>query len=274
MKYDLLIPFKKQLLCDGSIAPNTAKTYYSAVEKIFRDQQFGSFQDIDPKFIENVLPGMFKTKNEFSAAKNGLLRLHKMYPDLIIPDENFFSDASSRKRNFSKRPKKTIDLDRVKRCVNQMSDKKLKLAYRLAMVSGLRVSEISALNASDLLFNDGVIQVSVKHGKGGSNGLVTCLDDQYLYRELLRYIESLIEGNERLFYSDSHMRREAGRLNLECHDFRRIFAITLRNQLKAEGKDLKETDKTVQEQLRHKRFSTTKRYLYNRKLIIKSGRKK
>lgn len=266
MKYDLLDPFHTYLR--ERLPPNTASTYYAAIVKLFRDQQFHSLKEITPDFLEKVLTERFKTKNEFSAAKNSLLRLQELYPEIRIPHEEFFCAASSGKRNRSKRPKKNIYLDPVQRTVNQIKDKKLKYAYRLAMVSGLRVSELSALNASDLHFDQDSIQVSVKHGKGGSNGLVTCLPDPYLHRELQDYIGTLDNDGGTLFYPADYMRHEAHRLHLECHDFRRIFAIRLRSRLKDEGKSIEEINITVQEQLRHKRFSTTKRYLYNRKLYI------
>ncbi|MDE6687560.1 MAG: hypothetical protein K2K17_09610, partial [Lachnospiraceae bacterium] len=57
-------------------------------------------------------------------------------------------------------------------------------------------------------------------------------------------------------------------LGIECHDLRRICAITLRNELKKEM-PVEEANAQVKEQLRHARFSTTKRYLFNRKLRVK-----
>ena len=159
-------------------------------------------------------------------------------------------------------------LDTVQRTVNQIRDPRLRYAYRLAMISGLRVSELAALEASDLEFKDSSIFVNVKHGKGGKNGLIECLNDSYLYQRLQEYTNDHPEGN--LFYSESHMRNKAKKLHLECHDFRRIFAIQLKNKLKQEGElPPEKINAAVQEALRHQRFSTTKRYLYNRKLYIK-----
>jgi len=267
MKYDLLIPFKEQL--ENDLPANTAKTYYAAIVKLFRNQQFNSFQELEADFFEKAIPTLFKSKNEFSAAKNSLLRLKKLYPDVKVPDEGFFQEVSATKRNRRRKPTKIIDLDRVKRTVNQISNPKLKYAYRLAMISGLRVAELSRLEAPDFEFVDGNIIVNVKHGKGGSNGQIMCINDPYLYEKLQDYINNHEGDSNPLFYSESHMRNEANRLNLECHDFRRIFAQTLRNQLKNEGKENSEINRTVKSQLRHKRFSTTKRYLYNRKLVIK-----
>lgn len=266
MKYDLRLPFRDYL--DSTCNKNTARTYYAAVVKLFRDQQFNDIAQIDPDFIEQALPERFKTRNEFSAAKNGLKRLKEYYPQLQLPKEEYFHSVSIKKRNRSKRPKKNIYLDTVQRKVNQIRNPKLKYAYRLAMISGLRVSELSVLEAPDIHFHDGSISVDVKHGKGGSNGTIDCLPDAYLYQHLQKYIEQCQEDH--LFYSEAHMRKEALSLDLECHDFRRIFAIQLKNKLKQEGElPPEKINAAVQEALRHQRFSTTKRYLYNRKLYIK-----
>jgi len=272
MKYDLLEPYKDYL--NTIYGKNTARKYYSAVVKLFRDQQFNDITDIDPDFIKAELPERFETRNEFSAAKNGLIHLKDLYPNLRLPNEEYFHSISIKKRNRSKKPKKYLYLDPIQRTVNQISNPKLKYAYRLALISGLRVSELSALQASDLHFDDPngkIIHVDVKHGKGGSNGRVECLPDVYLYEHLQKYAAEHPEGN--LFYSEAHMRKEADRLNLECHDFRRIFSQQLRNKLKTETDlDQQEINAAVQERMRHKRFSTTKRYLFNRKLCIKQER--
>jgi integrase len=263
LKYDVLDPFKKYLY--QNLSKNTARKYYSSAVKLFENFQFNSITEINKKAIEEEI-AKFKTKNEFSAAKNSMLKMKKFYPDLDIPEEEIFKEISRKKRNWSKKPKKNIYLDETKRKINQMKNVKLKLAFRLALVSGLRVSELSFLEARDIAFEDEIITVNVRHGKGGSNGYVKCLPDPYLYKKLKEYTDAK-EPGERLFYSEAYMREKADRLELECHDFRRICAITYRNQLKKEM-PISEADIKVQEQLRHKRFSTTKRYLYNRKLIV------
>ncbi len=61
------------------------------------------------------------------------------------------------------------------------------------------------------------------------------------------------------------MREKADELGIECHDLRRIFAQTTREELKKEM-PVAAANEIVQQRLRHARFSTTKRYLFNRKL--------
>ena len=95
----------------------------------------------------------------------------------------------------------------------------------------------------------------------------TCRQDPYLYDRLQDYVSRVqATQGEKLFYSEATMRKEAGRLGMECHDLRRIYAILSRRELKA-VMPAAQADREVQlAGMRHVRFSTTKRYLYNRKL--------
>jgi hypothetical protein len=87
-----------------------------------------------------------------------------------------------------------------------------------------------------------------------------------LYDRLQDYVSRVqATQGEKLFYSEATMRKEAGRLGMECHDLRRIYAILSRRELKA-VMPAAQADREVQRSMRHVRFSTTKRYLYNRKL--------
>lgn len=268
MKYDILNPFKAYLY--QNLTKNTARKYYSSVVKLFENKQFNNITDIDENFIEQEIM-KFKTKNEFSAARNAIKRMKIFYPDLDVPDENFFNTISKKKRNWNKKPKKVIYLDPTKRKINQIKNRKLRLAYRLALVSALRVSEVAALTAGDITFDDNEkIIVNVQHGKGGSNGIVECLPDHYLYINLKQYVMNMAP-EDKLFYSEVYMREKADELGMECHDFRRICAITYRNELKKEM-PVTEANTKVQAMLRHKRFSTTKRYLFNRKLIFRQNK--
>lgn len=261
MKYDILLEFKKYL--QDNLTPNTARTYYAAVNKLFRNIQFDSLAQIDRDWIMQSCREMFRTRNEFSAAKNGIKWLHKFDPAFQIPAEKEFREVSKKKRNRSKKPPKTIYLKPTQRKINQISNEKLKLAYRLAMVSGLRVSELADLEAEDIRFEGEKIYVNVKKGKGGHGGVIECRKDPYLSSRLPPFTEKNREG--KIFYSESYMRQKADELGIECHDLRRIYAITTRNDLKKEM-PVDEANRIVQDRLRHVRFSTTKRYLFNRKL--------
>lgn len=261
MKFDLLEPFHKYL--QEELKPNTAKTYYAAVVKLFKDIQFNSLKEINKEWLLEESKKKFRTRNEYSAVKNGLKYLRKIYPELKLPTEEEFHNVSVKKRNYSKRPPKIIYLKPTQRKINQIRNERLRFAYRLALVSGLRVSELADLEASDLTFKDNKIFVRVQKGKGGHGGIVECNPDPYLSNKLPEFVKGYPEG--KIFYSESYMIENAEKLGIECHDLRRIFAIQTRQELKKEM-PVEKANEIVQQRLRHSRFSTTKRYLFNRKL--------
>lgn len=264
MKYDVLHAYREYLKGHSARA-NTAKTYYAAMEKLFREKQFDSPAELEREWLLRTMAEKFKTKNEFSAAKNALIRMKEFDLSLDLPTEEQFKEISGKKRNFGKRPKKTIYLRPTLRKINGIPDERLRYAYRLAAVSGLRVFELAALEARDITVADGKILVNVRDGKGGESGVVECREDGYLTERLPEFLKAHPEG--KLFYTADYMRHYAEGLDIECHDLRRIFAITLRDELKREI-PVEEADKIVQERMRHAKFSTTKRYLFNRKLKL------
>lgn len=268
LKYDVLEQYREFL--QKQLTPNTAKTYYAAMVKLFRGYSFNQPQEIYRAYLEKELPKRFATRNELSAAKNALKRMQEYYPEITIPNEAFFQEISKKKRNFSKKPRKVIYLHPTQRKINQMQNQKLKYAYRLAIISGLRVSELADLEASDIALSEGKIMVTVKNGKGGHGGTIRCRQDPYLYEQMKTYLQEHPSG--KLFYKEKTMEQKAGRLGFECHDLRRIYAIESKRELKKEM-TASEADQIVQQNLRHNRFSTTKRYLYNRKLRLEYEQK-
>lgn len=276
VKYELLEPFREYLYSKKS--SNTARTYYAAVVKLFKGVNVSRIEALPLEYFERELPLRFKTRNEFSAAKNGLKLLAEVYPKLQIPEESFFKENSLKKRNYSKKPGKVIYLQPTMRKINQMTDLRFKYAYRLAVISGLRVSELADLEAGDISFEEDRIVVTVRNGKGGHGGCINCRADPYLYEKLQQFIEEhtkqdLGQASQKLFYGEAALRREAWRLGFECHDLRRIYAIESRKELRTKL-PVPEADRQVQENMRHARFSTTKRYLYNRKLKVNQDRSK
>ena len=268
MKYDILNPFKDYL--ESIYCKNTAMKYYSSVKNALNDLDFNNLDEIPEEYIIRKLQSI-RTKNKFSALKNGLKNLHEFDSRLQLPDEKMMSDMARHKRNWVKSKNKRVDVDTIKRKVNVCNDPKLKYAFRLAMVSGLRVAELADLEADDLKFNDSdqTIWVNVKNGKGGKGRVSNCLEDNYLYQHLQEYVKNVPSG-EKLFYSESTMRRYAWKHGMEMHDFRRIFANLLKRKLESEGLGKEKIKEEVQNRLGHARFSNTKRYLYGRKIIIKN----
>lgn len=266
MKFNILSAYRQHLKSTIKNR-NTADRYYFAVVKLLDSYQFGSLSEISCEALESELMKC-RGKNDFSAAKNGLLHLHSFDNRLNIPSDLFFKEQSQQKRNRSKRPAKTLYLDTITRKVNATKDDKLKLAYRLMLVSGLRVGETAQLTKADIAIDGEQITVNVRHGKGGSNGQVVCMQDAYLAARLQDFLQDK-EDEKKLFYAQSTLRQKANDLELECHDFRRIAAINYRREQLQQGAAYPEANEQTKDFLRHARFSTTKRYLFNRKLKIK-----
>ena len=263
MKYEILGSFRDYL--HTTMNHNTARKYYSSVKKVFKDVAFQSLDEIDTEYIEQKMKEL-PSKNEFSAAKRGLLKLQEYDPALQLPKKQFFEEQAKKKRNFIKSRGRKIYKDTVMRKINQISDANLRLAYRLEMVSGLRISELADLYPGDIEIADNTLLVTVRNGKGGKSGIVTCLDDGYV-KERLEALIQRTEANTPLFYSTGHMMNEASRLGFECHDLRRIFSQDMEQEQINQGKTRGQAGEEVREALRHSRLRTTNLYLRGRQVI-------
>ena len=273
MKYDVLHAYREHLhgVFDNQ---KTADRYYFALDKLFKRVYFDKAGEISRETIETLLTAT-EPKQEFIKAKNALKHFKAFDSTVNLPTAEFFKELSAVKHNHQLRPVKIINHDNICRKVNALRNVKLKLAYRLMMNSGLRVSECAALQKRDILISgDGVVKIDVKHGKGGSNDVVTVMPDKWLTEKLTEYLKPL-DSEEKPFYAAQTMKNKAGKLGLECHDLRRIAAITFRQSRRDDGEALYEANGQTRDFLRHTRFSVTKRYLMNRKLkfIKKSHRK-
>lgn len=253
---------------------NTADRYYYAVCRVFRENAIEDFSQVEPSLVLDALEDA-RGRNRASALKLGLSWLKKFHNALDLPKPEEVQDILSGKRDRSVLPAKTIFYEEVESKVMRLRNTKLKLAFLLMVVSGLRVSEVAALTREDITVTAEGITVNVLHGKGDKAGHVDCLRSAYLERHLPKYLLQLPDG-EKPFYAAKTMKNKALALGLECHDFRRIAAIRFRKEQMQQRRKtvldaptVPEINEATKEFLRHERFSTTKRYLYNRKLHVK-----
>ena len=149
--------------------------------------------------------------------------------------------------------------DEIERKINALRNKKLKLAFRMGLRTGLRVSEISKLEKDDISFNDNTITVDVKDGKGGKQRTVCSLEDEYLVRTLKDHVNNA--DGDKLFYSESHMKNKAGKLGFQMHDLRRCYSRTHLNNLIESGMNRTEAKEAVKQSLGHNKTRTTDIYL-------------
>lgn len=270
IKYDVLDNFRNYLK-EKILNKNTADRYYFAVEKIFKDMTFSSSEEISKSEVEKILLEL-KGKSNFSAAKNGLKHFSNFDSSFKNPTDSFFSTVGKTKRNRSIKPPKTLNYESITKKINSIANDKLKVAYRLMMFSGLRVSETAQLLKKDISFPDEeTVKINVLHGKGGSNGEVVSVKNKLFAQSLKQYIETCPE--EKPFYAAKTMKNKAGEIDLECHDFRRVASQLHKKEAIENGSSAFDANDSTREFLRHKRFSTTKRYLMNRKLEFELPKK-
>lgn len=252
------------------ISKNTAQAYLNAAKNLFKGitnkrPYDVELKDIKKDDIEKFLVNI-RTKTKFSMYKNSLKRLKSLYKNLDIPDEEFFKNESLKRRDRRKKAPGPINESQIKRKINSLKDKKLKLGYRLALANGLRISEVSNLRKEDIQkIEEGKLHIKVKKGKGDKNRDVIGLEDKYLESELKEYIEDL-DNKDKIFYSDQHMKNKASDLGFECHDLRRIFAQNLYQEEKKNCMHKGEAKQKVKQQLGHTRIKTTNIYL-KRKIV-------
>lgn len=264
IKYNVLEDLRRHL--ESNYCKNTAKKYYGAVCGIVKDINFSSAGDIDPEVLKKNLSAL-KTRQDFSAAKQGLIQWKKISPDLNLPDKNFFDVTSKGKKNTRKRKFEKVKLSTLKRRINVNRDDRLKTAYRLMLVSGLRVSEVASLEPGDIEIKDDRFYINVRKGKGGQNRRFESLADSYTKNKLESILDTKTPG-EKLFPCADTLMKEANAKNFECHDLRRAFAKVYYQEQKLNGSTHEETQKNLMAAMGHKDWKTTQRYL-KREIDIK-----
>ena len=108
MKYDILEPYKEFLY--DQLTANTARKYYSCMVKLLQGVEINRVEELSLEYLQKELPQRFRTKNEFSAAKNALRLFGECYPQLQMPAKEYFKEESLKKRNYTKKPGKVIHL--------------------------------------------------------------------------------------------------------------------------------------------------------------------
>jgi integrase len=220
-------------------------------------QKFNSNDEIN---IDELCSFLRKnaSKNQISQVKNGLKLLFKSKNKYLYYGAKKINMVMEEKKDIPKRQKKSLDLKNINRRINALGNKKLKVAYRLMQVSGLRTEEVANLRKNDLAFtNDNRIDVFVRKGKGSKQRRFKSKQDKYVYEELKKMLENL-KDDDKIFYSSSYMRDNAAKLGFNCHKMRKLFAtdIFLKSSL---GKE--ETLTLIRKLLGHSDNDAIKRYI-------------
>jgi integrase len=177
--------------------------------------QFKQFQNSNLE-LEDYLKSL-KNKKEISNLK----RAFEIMKDIDISTRYDCLDLIKKyhqiKPKAQKRPESQFKLKPVQNSINRLKNKRLKLAYRLEIISGLRVNEIADLEPRDIFIKDGNISIHVRHGKGNKERFIDCIcKDNYVLNGL---IDLEVRKNGKLFYSESYLRNKT--TNFHTHDLRK-----------------------------------------------------
>lgn len=244
-----------------------------------RDNTKRCYKNSFIKFLKNnkdsdILDGLksINNKTELSQVINSIRIIQQTNNNIkIIPEEELKSIIKNKSNNRHKsyEPYKLKDALRK----NALRNDKYKLAYRLMLVSGLRVFEIEALEKDDIKFNGDDIFVIVRDGKGGKFAEVKCLEDKYLSKRLKDFLVDK-ESKDKIFYSKSVLQEKANKLGFTCHDLRRAYAKLVKKEFNNNLIEVarNEKEKIIEEEvkiaLRHSKFETSKRYLYSKRIEV------
>lgn len=240
----LLNKFKE--ICESK----TDLNYFYAFKKFF--DSVDDFSGEEPEvYLRNL-----KDKKQVSNLKMSFELLFEN--DLIRDDEinnNILEKIEAeheKKTRHQKQPEPQFKLRNAECSINRLKNKRLKLGYRLQIISGLRVAELADLEQEDITIkNDKQICIQVRNGKGGYERHVECFLDKWVLDNILE-IEP--RKNNKLFYGEGYLKNTAKSLGFHTHDLRKTFANIFYYNC---ADDRETTVKELQRQLGHKVGSKT-----------------
>lgn len=243
---------------------NTKRCYKNSFSKFIRNNKESD--------ILNRLKSI-KNKTELSQVINSIRIIQESNKNINIISEDDLKLIIKNKSDNRNKSYEPYELKDALRKINALRNDKYKLAYRLMVVSGLRVFEVESLEKDDIKFNGDDIFVTVRDGKGGKFGEVKCLKDKYLSEKLKVFLDDK-ESKDKIFYSKSVLQEKANKLGFTCHDLRRAYAKLVKKELTNNLIEVErnEKEKIIEEEvktaLRHSKFETSKRYLYSKRIEV------
>lgn len=251
------IKFLQENLKNHGKSKETIKTY----SKIYNKYLKSGKDKIN--FAEEL-----KNKNLVSMFKNSL-KYSKNLNEKELKQINKIREKKPKRKAKAKNQFKVLSFWNS---INNSRNIKHKLPFRLSILIGCRIDELSNIKKEDLEFlQDGRIKVFLKKCKGGKERTVTTfMKDKYVYKNLLKLIESK-KDTDKIFYSKDYLYKIAKKHNFTNHDLRKtcIQAIYYKCDY-----DKESTVELIQSYLGHGKGKTYKYYLsrdvnaYNTKFDI------
>lgn len=251
MKYDVLQNYQEYLKKNNT--NDTARVYYNRIDSLLEGQYLiNNVNDIDLEKVIDKLKEV-KYKNHFSQCKNALIHLYE-FEGVAFPVQYMDKIKELESQTKKKyRKMKVVYYGELKKKIDYIRNKKLKLSYQTMLNTGLRIFELSQILKEECLISSELITFHFT-GKGGHREKVELYkkDNIKLFEDLKELIENT-QDNKRVFYSVSYLQNQAKKHGFTCHDLRRTYA-------KLEYKKTK-SKKHVKEKLRHTSIKNTNIYI-------------
>lgn len=249
----------KKEVKEGKTSLKTMKGYTSSLEEIYSEALRSpdeSLPDIILRLSSNTEKGV------------KLISAVKKYERVVLdkPKALLYGDTlkTLKKETVQKDIGRDLRLpeDKYLRKINAIKSEKLRLALRLQARTGLRIFEVAALKKRDITYDEELnrIIIHVEKGKGGKERYVIANTDTYLTVNLDRYLRDF-SPEDKVFYSESHMRKKAGNLDIPTHDLRRLYSKETFKGYIREGEGEREARRRVQRSLGHKSPKMTDAYI-------------
>jgi integrase len=230
---------------------NTQERYRKALKQ-FLDSK---------KSLENFCNEDLKNKKQIQKLKSGF--------KLFNSDKNLIEILNIKEKykdKYAKQPEEQFKLRKAECAINRLKNERLKIAYRLQIISGLRISELANLERKDIIFKKGRLYINVVNGKYNKDRIVKCLPDKFVLDKLIGLDN---RENGKLFYNKQYMIDEAREINFHPHDLRKTFAqiFYYNNPVSVE-----ESKDQLREQLGHVKNSNTYLKYINRDINLVNTR--
>lgn len=248
----------KSYLKTQKLSDETKRIYLSRVKKIIKNQNINNIEDIKQDQIIDQIKN--KNKTYISQTKNAFKLLYRSNDDFFFNNKVAELQESAPKQRKKIESELNLKVTNIK--INAVRNKKMKLAFRLQQISGLRIGEIAALEKQDIEFCDDYrIKLHVRHGKGDKPRKFKALQDKYVYNELFKLIENT--KKDKVFYCKKYMQDKAHALEFHTHDNRKVFS-----QIVYYNSSKKKTEKVemLQKVLGHETGTKTYLKYINRKI--------
>lgn len=254
MKLDVINEFEKYLSYIKN-KPSTRQRKVYMLKHLLKNQDFSNIKDIDQDKLLNAVNNL-KSDSQRRIAKATIDNFTSLG---FKPTYDVYIALRKRMKISGKRPAIQIDAPSIEANINSIKDDNLRLAYKLQLATGMRVSEVAKLTVEDVQIDDaGSLTLRLRNTKAGKTQYIS-FSEEYCVSRLKELLSKKCAG-EKLFFSASTLKKRAWERGFETHDLRRIYA-RKKYELEKQNNSAVESMETVKDALRHSNSSITKGYV-------------